>query len=85
MAAKLKMATKTKFTYVAKKTLVRLRTFGVFIDFGLEENKKNIWKLQNQKWMLNSRWSPKFDLLLKSTNHLFYQKFLVCLIGCPKT
>jgi hypothetical protein len=30
MAAKLKMATKTKFAYVAKKTLVRLRTFGQF-------------------------------------------------------
>jgi hypothetical protein len=28
MAAKFKMATKTKFAYVAKKTLVRLRTFG---------------------------------------------------------
>jgi hypothetical protein len=46
-----------------------------FIDFGLEKNKKNIWKLQNQKWPLDSRWQPKFDLLLKSTNRLFYQIF----------
>jgi hypothetical protein len=30
MAAKLKMATKTKFAYVAQKTLVRLRIFGQF-------------------------------------------------------
>jgi hypothetical protein len=30
MAAKFKMATKTKFVYVAKKTLVRLRSFGHF-------------------------------------------------------
>jgi hypothetical protein len=30
MADKFKMATKTKFAYVAKKTLVRLRTFGQF-------------------------------------------------------
>jgi hypothetical protein len=28
MAAKFKMATEIKFAYVAKKTLVRLRTFG---------------------------------------------------------
>jgi hypothetical protein len=30
MAAKFKIATKTKFANVAKKTLVRLRTFGQF-------------------------------------------------------
>jgi hypothetical protein len=34
--------------------------------------KKNIWKLQ--KWPLNSRCPPKFDLLLKSTNRLLQQK-----------
>jgi hypothetical protein len=33
MAAKFKMATKTIFAYVAKKTLVRLKTFGQF-DYG---------------------------------------------------
>jgi hypothetical protein len=30
MAAKVKMATKTKFAYVGKKTFVRLRTLGQF-------------------------------------------------------
>jgi hypothetical protein len=30
MATKFKIATKTKFTYVAKKTLVHLRTYGQF-------------------------------------------------------
>jgi hypothetical protein len=49
-----------------------------FIDFGLVKNKKNIWKLQNQKWPLNSRWPPKFDLIIKSTNRLFNQTF--CLL-----
>jgi hypothetical protein len=34
LAAKFKMAARTKLAYVAKKTLVRLRTFG------LEKNKK---------------------------------------------
>jgi hypothetical protein len=41
MAAKLKMATKTKFAYVAKKALVRLKTFGQlcdFIDLGLKKH-----------------------------------------------
>jgi hypothetical protein len=52
MAAKLKMATKTKFAYVAKKTLVRLRTFGpiqlcVFIDFGASEYFFNFFAAQN--------------------------------------
>jgi hypothetical protein len=57
----------------------------VFIDFGLEKNKKDIWKLQHQKWPLNSRWPPIFDLLLKPTNRLFYQIFFICFIGCLNT
>jgi hypothetical protein len=69
MAAKFKMANKTEFSYVAKQTLVRLKTFG---QFNLDWKKKN-WKLQNQKWPLHSRWPPKFDLLLKSKNRLIYR------------
>jgi hypothetical protein len=53
---------------------------GLLANFVLEKNKKNIWKLQIPKWLLNSRWPPKFDLLLKSTNRLFYQIFF-CLSG----
>jgi hypothetical protein len=77
VVAKFKMATRTKFAYVAKKTLVRIRTFGLFdfYRFWAEKNKKkNIRKLQNQIWPLNSRWPPTFDLLLKPTNRLFDQK-----------
>jgi hypothetical protein len=57
------------------RTLAQFNYACFFIDFGLEKNKKNIWKLQNLKWPLNSRWQPKFDLLLKSLNRLFYQIF----------
>jgi hypothetical protein len=70
MAAKFQMATNTKFAYVAKKTLACLRFFGW---------KKNL-KLQNQKWTFNSRWPPKFELLLKFKNRYFYQVFFFCLI-----
>jgi hypothetical protein len=31
-------------------------------------------KIQNSKWPLNSRWLPKLNLLVKTTNHLFSTK-----------
>jgi hypothetical protein len=67
MAAKFKMATKTKFADVAKKLSFDFWPIQLsdFIDFELKK-KKNIWKLQNQIWLLNSRWPLKIDLLLKS-------------------
>jgi hypothetical protein len=45
VVAKFKMATRTKFVYVAKKTLVRLRTFGQFdfYRFWAKKNKKKIF------------------------------------------
>jgi hypothetical protein len=46
MAAKFKMATKTQFAYVAKKTLVHLKVFGQldYIDFGPGKKLKKIFE-----------------------------------------
>jgi hypothetical protein len=43
------------------------------IDFDVEENKKNITRLQKIKWRLNSRWPPKIVFDLESTNMHFFQ------------
>jgi hypothetical protein len=79
MAAIFKMATKTKFSYVAKKTLVRLKTWPIrlciFIDFGLE--KKKYLEAPKLKIVAQFKMAPKFDLLLKPTNRLFSQFFLL--------
>jgi hypothetical protein len=40
-----------------------------------DSRSKKKWKLPIPKWLLNSRWPPKFDLILKYTNRLFYQFF----------
>jgi hypothetical protein len=48
MTAIFKMATKIKFAYVAKKTLVRLRTFSQF-NYAIEKNKKKYLKAPKSK------------------------------------
>jgi hypothetical protein len=36
--------------------------------------KNFVTKKLNSKWPLNSRWLPKLNLLVKTTNHLFSKK-----------
>jgi hypothetical protein len=84
VAAKFKMATKTKFAYVAKKTLVSLRTFGqfdYFYRFWAGKNKKN--KIPNfyriffsQKFKMAPIFNMVFFLATFSRN-IKMQKFCI--------
>jgi hypothetical protein len=47
-----------------------------------KKNKKICCKKINSKWPLNSRWLPKLNLLVKTTNHLFSEKnFRIVLVA----
>jgi hypothetical protein len=73
MAAYFKMATKTKFAYVAKKTIVCLRDFWpirlcFFIDFGLKKIKKIFGssKIKNGRLIQDNRQNLIYFLILQT-------------------
>jgi hypothetical protein len=50
------------------------KIFANFRKINSKKNKKNFATKQNKKWLLNSRWLPKLNLLVKTTTRLFFKK-----------
>jgi hypothetical protein len=44
------------------------------IDFDVKNNKRNIARLQETKWRLNSRWPPKIVFGLEVHKYAFFSK-----------
>jgi hypothetical protein len=47
----------------------------IFLHFLEEQTPKKYCQKFHSKWPLYSRWQPKLNLLLKTTNHLFSKKY----------
>jgi hypothetical protein len=66
---------KIQILFIEALALVRNFKMVKFLHILEEQNPqkiKKIWLPKNKfKWPLNSRWLPKLNLLVKTTNHLF--------------
>jgi hypothetical protein len=64
------------FWHLFQEALAFVKNFKMqkFLHILEEQTQKNCSSKINSKWPLNSRWLPKLNLLVKTTNHIFSKK-----------